>query len=76
LALLFWVEPAGRFLLLGAIALSALLAIACGAAATGRLAALVYNFVSFCSGRASLEKIMRENHEVDRPRNFIPHNPA
>ena len=76
LTLLFWIEPAGRFLLAGAIALSALLAIACGALATGRLAAAVYNVTSLWAGRSGLEKIMRGGHDVERSRGFVPHKPA
>ena len=76
LALLLLTEPAGRAVLVGMIGLSALLAIACGAAMTGRLAAALYNFASRWAGQSHLEKIMRESHDAARARNLSPHKPA
>jgi hypothetical protein len=70
---LFWLEPAGRFLLVSAIALSALLAILCGALMTGRLAAAIYNVTSLWAGRSDLEKLMRERQRGERLRPFSPH---
>src|ERR1043166_7267027 len=66
LGLLLLAEPAGRYVLFGALSLSALLAIVCGAAATGRLAAALYNFANLWAGRSGLEKIMREGHGAER----------
>ncbi len=76
LAFLFWLEPAGRFLLGGAIVLSALLAVACAALVTGRLAALIYNLTSLWAGRSGLEKILRAGHGGEHARGIIPQKPA
>lgn len=76
LGLLLLTEPAGRYVLMGALILSALLAIACGAAVTGRLAAACYNLANARAGRSGLEKIMRESHDAERIRSFTPHTPA
>ncbi|MBI5767047.1 MAG: hypothetical protein HZA93_04580 [Verrucomicrobia bacterium] len=61
----------GWWLMAPALALSALLAVGCFAWAAGRFAAEIFNFTSWCVGRAGLEKLMRDPPRPPRSRHGL-----